>query len=320
MLFYNYDLNKIVRQDHPLRKVTQVVDFQKIAAGFSKLLKTLGRRGYGLDIGIKCLFLQFWYDLSDRELESRLRDDIGFRWFCGFGLEDETPDHTYFHRIRELLGAKRIGEIFRMIIEKAEEKKIVRKVFTFVGATAIKTKETTWAERDKALEDGAEKLNNENVGDYSADKDARFGCKGKDKFWYGYKAHASVDMGSGLIQSVAVTPANVPDQDGLKLICPDGGMVIGDKAYCLKPAQEALVTHGCHSGALLKNNMKNKNKDKDRWLTKLRSPFESIFSKWEHQARYRGIAKVQLQIFLEAIVFNVKRLIVINSPPLFAGA
>jgi len=196
----------------------------------------------------------------------------------------------------------------------------VRKVFTFVDATAIKTKETTWAERDKALEDGAEKLNNENVENYSADKDARFGCKGKDKFWYGYKAHASVDMGSGLIQAAAVTAANVPDQDGLKLICPEGGMVVGDKAYCLKPAQEAMAARGCHSGAVLKNNMKKKNKDKDRWLTRLRSPFESVFSKWEHRARYRGLAKVQLQIFLEAIVFNVKRLIVINAPPLFAGA
>lgn len=105
-----------------------------------------------------------------------------------------------------------------------------------MDATAIKTKETTWTERDRALEDGAEKLNNENVGDYSADKDARFGCKGKDKFLYGYKAHASVDMGSGLIREVAVTAANVSEQDALELICPDGGMVAGDKSYCLSPA------------------------------------------------------------------------------------
>lgn len=320
MLFYNYDLEKIVRANHPLRDVARVVDFRHLAVQFWKVLKKLGRRGYGLDVGIKCLFLQFWYDLSDRELEDRLRDDNGFRWFCGFDFEEQTPDHTYFHRIRALLGAEKIGKIFEMIMEKAEEKKIVRKVFTFVDATAIKTKETTWAERDKALEDGAGKLNNENIEDYSADKDARFGCKGKDKFWYGYKAHASVDMGSGLIREVDVTAANVPDQDGLKLICPDGGMVVGDKAYCLKPAQEEMAARGCHSGAILKNNMKKKNKDKDQWLTKLRAPFESVFSKWEHRARYRGLAKVQLQIFLEAIVFNVKRLIVINAPPLFAGA
>jgi len=320
MLFYKYDLEKIVRANHPLRDVVRIVDFRHLAVQFWKVLKKLGRRGYGLDVGIKCLFLQFWYDLSDRELEDRLRDDTGFRWFCGFDLEEQTPDHTYFHRIRTLLGVEKIGKIFEMIMEKAEEKKIVRKVFTFVDATAIKTKETTWAERDKALADGAEKLNNENIEDYSADKDARFGCKGKDKFWYGFKAHASVDMGSGLIQTVAVTAANVPDQDGLKLICPEGGMVVGDKSYCLAPAQEAMAANGCHSGAILRNNMKGKNKDKDRWLTMLRAPFESVFSKWEHRARYRGLAKVQLQIFLEAIVFNVKRLMAIKAPPLFAGA
>jgi IS5 family transposase len=106
----------------------------------------------------------------------------------------------------------------------------------------------------------------------------------------------------------------------LKLICPEGGMVVGDKAYCLSSAQETMALKECHSGAVLKNNMKGKNKDKYRWLTKLRAPFENVFSKWERRARYRGLLKVQSQILLEAIVFNVKRLLVINSPPLFAGA
>jgi IS5 family transposase len=319
MLIFTYDLEKIVSVDHELRKVAKVVDFVKIARKYTELTSTLGRRGYGLDVGIKCLFLQFFYDLSDRELESRLRHDMAFRWFCGMKLDEETPDHTFFCRVRQILGPRRIGQAFKNIMQKAEEKGIVRKVFTFVDATAIKTKETTWQERDNALAEGEEKLNNKNVGNYSADKDARFGCKGKDKFWYGYKAHVSVDMGSGLIKKVAVTPANVPDQDGMNLICPDEGMVVGDKAYCLKSAQSAMAERRCHSGAVLKNNMKNKNFDRDRWLTKLRAPFENVFSKWERRARYRGTAKVQMQAFLEAIVFNVKRLISINAPPLFAA-
>ena len=248
MLFGNYDLNKLVRIDHPLREVEKVINFRHLATRFWKVLKTLGRRGYGLDVGIKCLFLQFAYDFSDREMEERLRDDMAFRWFCGLSLEDETPDHSYFGRMRALLGAEKVGKILRMIVERAEEKQIVRKVFTFVDATAIKTKETTWSERDKALADGAMKLNNSNVEGYSSDKDARFGCKGKDKFWYGYKAHVAVDMKSGLMRSVAVTAANVPDQDGLALVCPDGGMVVADKAYCLRSAQEAMAAHGCHRG------------------------------------------------------------------------
>ena len=77
---------------------------------------------------------------------------------------------------------------------------------------------------------------------------------------------------------------------------------------------------GCHSGAILKNNMKNKNKQKDKWISSVRSPYESTFSKLKNKTRYKGIAKAQLQNFMEAITFNIKRLIQINSPPLFQGA
>jgi len=70
------------------------------------------------------------------------------------------------------------------------------------------------AERDAAIQAGESALNNRTVKQYSSDKQARFGCKGKQKFWFGYKGHVGVDMSSGLIEKAAVTPANVSDQAG----------------------------------------------------------------------------------------------------------
>ena len=64
-----------------------------------------------------------------------------------------TPDHTFFCRIRTTLGARRVGQAFKNIVQKAQEKKIMRQIFTFVDATAVKAKETTWEQRDKALKD-----------------------------------------------------------------------------------------------------------------------------------------------------------------------
>ena len=52
-------------------------------------------------------------------------------------------------------------------------------------------------------------------------KKLEIGAKGKNKFWYAYKKHVSVDMRSGLLNKVAITPANVTDAKGLKLICPN---------------------------------------------------------------------------------------------------
>ena len=30
------------------------------------------------------------------------------------------------------------------------------------------------------------------------------------------------------------------DANGLKQVCPDGGMVVADKGYCVKPAQDTM--------------------------------------------------------------------------------
>ncbi len=173
----------------------------------------------------------------------------------------------------------------------------MRSVFRFADATAVITKQTTWEERDKALAEGEIDLNNKNINRYSADSQARFGCKGKDKFWFGYKAHVCADMGSGMIERIAVTPANISDPEGGTHVVPrEGQMVFGDKAYSLSNAQAAMKKRSATSAAILKNNMKKKNKDLDRWRSAVRAPYESIFSKFERRARYRSTAKVQFKL------------------------
>jgi IS5 family transposase len=124
---------------------------------------------------------------------------------------------------------------------------------------------------------------------------------------------------AGLITKTAATTARVPDAKGLKHVCPKSGMVAADKAYCTKEAQAVIKARGCHSGAILKNNMKGKDPKKDTFLTRLRMPYEGTFSKMDKRVRYRGLAKAQFQCTMQALTFNFKRLIAIHSPPLFAA-
>ncbi len=179
MTFIQYDLNEIVGKDHELRKVESMIPFTEIVRSFKFSTSEVGRDGYGLEVGMKCLYLQFRYDLSDREMEERLRHDIAFRWFCKFSISDLTPDHSFFCRARKAIGPKNIGLFFEAINEKAKDKKIIRGVFHFADSSAIKAKESTWRERDKAKLAGEEKVNNSNIGNFSADTDARFGNKGR---------------------------------------------------------------------------------------------------------------------------------------------
>jgi hypothetical protein len=45
----------------------------------------------------------------------------------------------------------------------------------------------------------------------------------------------------------------------------------------------------------------------------MRSPYERVFSKTNHRVRYLGIAKNQFTAFMEAIVHNLKRMVVLNE-------
>ena len=123
-------------------------------------------------------------------------------------------------------------------------------------------------------------------------------------------------MQSGLINKVAVTPANVPDAAGLKNVCPEQGAIYADKGYCTKRAKEAAVKKNCHLAAIKKNNMKGKNKDQDRWYSSIRAPYERIFSKDNKRVRYCGIAKNQFATFMQAICFNLRRLVALDPPNL----
>ena len=62
--------------------------------------------------------------------------------------------------------------------------------------------------------------------------------------------------------------------------------------------------------------IKDKNFDKDKWISKARSPYERVFSRVSNRSRYRGIAKNQFQVFMESLVFNFKRLIKLEDKKL----
>lgn len=302
-------LDELVTQDHPYRKLDKLIDFDELSRPYHHLYSLKGRKERGVAFGLRSLVLQFIEDISDREMERFLRENTAGKWFCHLPLNERSPDHSYFGDFRKRFGTKNLMDVFSRVRGSLQSAGLVREVFTFVDASQLISKLTTWEERDKAIKQGLEAFNNATAEKVAVDKQARFGCKGNKKYWYGYKEHASVDMQSGLINKIAATSAEVTDAEGLKHVCPNGGAVYADKGYCVDPAKTTLKRKGCHNATIKKNNMKEKNKDKDRWLSGIRSPYERVFAHRNKRVRYRGLMKVQFQVGIRALTFNFKRLI-----------
>jgi IS5 family transposase len=307
-------LEDLVPANHPYRKFVLLFNFKRIEYRLKKLEFNVGRDGYGIERLFKCLLYQFMENLSDRELEEALISNNVCKWFCGFRLSEKTPDHSLFGQVRARIGTEKLAKLFEVMRDQLREAGYMSEVFTFVDSSHLIAKASLWAERDRVIQERYDKLNNEILPKVAKDKEARIGCKGKDKFWYGFKRHVSVDMQSGMINKVAITPANVTDAVALKHVCPKQGAVYGDKGYCTTPARKAAGRKGVHLCAIKTNNMKSKNADLDRWHSRLRSPYERVFSKANHRARYVGVVKNQFAELMYAICFNLKRLVTVAPP------
>jgi IS5 family transposase len=304
-------LEKLVDKNHAFRKLNELINFAEIVSPYYGLYSDIGAAGINILKGFKCLLVQFWEDYSDREMERAARENVAVKWFCGFELLEKTPDHSYFGKLRQRLGAKNIADVFNKVNEALRDKGYFGDVFKFIDASSVISKTALWKERDKAIADGKEKLNNAVVAKYAADKDARWGAKSKNNIWFGYKRHCLVDMRFGLIDKLAVTAANIMDFQALADICPRNCMVFMDKLYDTKKSNLILSANGCAIGTIRKNNNKNKNRDLDRWRSKVRMPFEGIFSKLRKRTRYRGKLKVLFENFGLAMCHNLKKAIAI---------
>jgi IS5 family transposase len=301
----------LVPEKHTYRKLKYLVNFDLLVKAADVPVSPIGATGYTAVRLVMCLILQFIEDLSDRLFERFMSENIAGKWFCSFSLSEDTPDFTTFCKFRNLLGQEKIQLIFDEFKRQLTEKGYMAEVFTFVDASALISRLSMWEERDEAIKAGYEKLNNENIDKFSNDPEVRIGCKGNNKFWFGFKKNVSVDMGSGMINKVSVTKANVSDAEAAEDVLPSRGAVCGDKGYV--GARAMLERLGLHSMIILRNDMTEKDKDKDRFISSLRAPYESTFSKQTKRVRYEGVTKNFAAELLYAIAFNLRRLVTITS-------
>jgi IS5 family transposase len=307
--------NELVRSNHPYRTLLTIVPFENLCAPLRPLYSEKGRGGYPVETMFKALLLQWMENLSDRELERFLQENLAGKLFCGFELTDSTPDFSTFSVFRDRIGTEGLAAMFNQVRDALKGAGLVREVFTFVDATQLISKVNLWKERDRLIAEGEQKLSNATVAQVAADNQARFGKKGNRR-WYGYKIHAGVDMSHGLIVKVAVTPANVEDTKAAPRVMPRAGAVFGDKAFGVGASAREMRRRGLHSAAILKSGMNEKNPELDRWRSGVRAPYESTFARFEKRARYRGVVKCQFQAFMQAFAHNLKRLVKIDAPPL----
>lgn len=109
---------------HPLIRIASLLDFtalEQACAAYHDHTTARGRPvAHHVPRLLRAIFIKYWFDLSLRQLEERLRYDLLVRWFVGYGLHQETPDHTTLHRFEAYLYRQHPGLFFSHVLDQID--------------------------------------------------------------------------------------------------------------------------------------------------------------------------------------------------------
>jgi transposase, IS5 family len=254
-----------------------------------------GRPPFRIEVLLRIHFLQQWFGLSDPAMEEALHDTPLYREFALLDAGNtRLPDESTILRFRHLLEAHQLApQILATVNALLTKQGLLLKSGTAVDATLIAAPSSTKNSTGKR------------------DPDMHQTKKG-GSWYFGMKTHIGVDADSGLVHTIATTPANAHDiTKTINLLHGQETDVFGDSGYrgidkreevqgldvawhiAMMPSKRKTLNPQAAVGQLLEQAEKVKAKIR----AKVEHPFRVIKCQFGYRkVRYMGLAKNTAQI------------------------
>ena len=257
-----------------------------------------GRPLTEVELLLKLICLQLWYNLSDPGLEDAVHDRLSFQRFLALDpLQQKVPDETTVLHFRHLLEAKGLAAaIFAKVNEGLVARGLLMKTGTIVDATILAAPSSTKNRDGK--------------------RDPEMSSTRKNSDWhFGMKAHIGVDAKSGLVHTVKTTTASVHDsQMFTELTHGEEQLIAGDSAYanqmlkghCRQAGLFYLIHDKATRAKPLSARQQHRNRQKSSLRCKVEFPFRIVKRLWGHAGvRFRGLAKNTARLHLLFALSNL---------------
>lgn len=341
--FYgDYLYDQVIAPDHFLRKLRQLIDWKRFTTKLIQLYKgegVVGRPPFDPALILKMEMIAYLYNLSERQVEVYINENLPAKFFVGLAVDQKSPDHSTLTVFRERLIKRGKLKVFEEILEEIVE--IALESGVHFGSIQIVDSVHSVANVNTAKDKSRQKK-----GKGPHDPDAHWGVKHKRKvktekgkeeqqteYFYGYKGHVSLNAESGLITSLEVTSGEAYDghhfgslvDHDLKLKLPVDTYA-ADKGYDSGDNHYHLAQRGLHSAIrLVRTRTQKKDSNKQVWLDLVQTPqyqqggkerykIERKFGEGKQghglgRCRYLGITRFAVQVYFTAIMLNLKRMV-----------
>ncbi len=95
--FGEYLYDQVVPQDHFLRKLQEVIDWDHFTRKLIKLYKgegLVGRPPFDPALVLKVELIAYLYNLSERQVEVYINENLPAKYFLGLAVDQKAPDHS----------------------------------------------------------------------------------------------------------------------------------------------------------------------------------------------------------------------------------
>lgn len=137
--FGSYLYDRIVPQDHILRKINRTVDFSFVTDLVKdRYTPDFGRPAEDPEFMLRLCLLQYIYNDSDRQVIENAKLNLAYKYFLGLAVDEEAPDDTtisYFRAVR--LGEEKFREVFERIVQQCIDKGLVTGKRQIIDSTHI---------------------------------------------------------------------------------------------------------------------------------------------------------------------------------------
>jgi len=232
-LFYAFDLDDAVPDDHAVRQIARVLDLSWVHGALAPHYSHTGRPSIDPELMLRMLILGYVFAIrSERQLVREVQVNLAYPWFCGLGIEDKVPDHSAFSRARNerFRQSNLLRDLFEHVVSDCIEKQLVGGEGFAVDASLIeadanKCRSIPGKDWDKnrnrdtasrAMREYLDTLDDDAFGAASdvtpkfvsrSDPAAQWTGAMKDKAFFAYADNYLIDTEHGIIMDVEATRA-----------------------------------------------------------------------------------------------------------------
>ena len=129
---------KLIPANHYLRQVKAIIDFEFVRSAVQDCYsETMGRSAIDPVLMFKLEFLEYQYNLSDREVIAEAQVNVAYRYFLDLSVSSPLPVPSLLSQFRTRLGEERHQGLFDGIVAQARQHGLVKDRLRLKDATHV---------------------------------------------------------------------------------------------------------------------------------------------------------------------------------------